>query len=286
MSVNIDTAFVKQYKNNVMLLSQQKGSRLRAHVREESVGAEFAFFEQIGPVTARKRRTRHSDTPRMNTPHDRRRVTTVPYDWADLVDNEDKIRTLIDPTNSYAMNASFAMGRAMDEEILSAATGIAVTGKEGTVNVALPSTQKIAVGSTGLTLAKLLSAKEILDASEVDPDTKRVIIVSSRQVTNLLNTTEIKSSDYNTVKALAKGEIDTFLGFNFIRTQLGTLEGSVRTVPCWLTDGILLGIGKNPTARINERTDKNYATQVFYSQDLGATRMEETKVVEIKCQEG
>lgn len=285
MSNQIDTAFVQQYKNNVMLLSQQKGSRLRSCVREESVNGEYAYYEQIGPVTARKRRTRHSDTPRMNTPHDRRQVTTFPYDWADLVDNEDKVRTLIDPTNAYAINASFAMGRGMDREILDAATGISKTGKEGGTSIALPVSQKIVHGNSGLTINKLLAAKEILDAAEVDPDMKRVIVISSKQVTNLLNATEIRSSDYNSIKALVKGEINTYLGFDFVRTELGNLANGIRTVPCWLMDGILLGVGKNPTARITERDDKNYATQVFYSQDIGATRMEESKVVQISCQE-
>jgi hypothetical protein len=64
---------------------------------------------------------------------------------------------------------------------------------------------------TGLTLAKLLSAKETMDGDDV-PENGRVIVCTSDQISDLLNTTEIKSSDFNTVKALARGEIDSFLG--------------------------------------------------------------------------
>jgi len=193
---------------------------------------------------------------------------------------------LIDPTSSYAASAAFAMGRAKDDAIITAATGSASTGESGSTSTALPSGQKIAVATAGLTLAKLLSAKEILDSNEADPDMQRNIAVTAKQVTDLLNTTEIKDSDYNTVKALAQGQINSFLGFNFVRTErLGTDSNGDRQVICWVQDGILLATGKDATSKISEMPTKNYSTQVFYSQTIGATRMEEEKVVEIACAE-
>lgn len=80
MSVQITTAFVEQFKGNVYHLSQQKSSKLRRAVRVESVNGRNAYFEQIGATTARMRTSRHSDTPRMDTPHLRRRVSLNDYD--------------------------------------------------------------------------------------------------------------------------------------------------------------------------------------------------------------
>lgn len=286
MSFEITTAFVKQYSGNVQLLSQQKGSRLRAHVRYEDQVGDHAFHDQIGSTEAQKRVSRHGDTPLVSTPHSRRRVTLSDYDWADLIDKFDKVKTLIDPTSSYAINAAYAMGRAMDTELIEAAVGTAYTGVEGSTAVALPSGQKVVHGSAGLTVAKLLSAKEILDASEVDEEEERIIAVSSKQVSNLLNTTEVKSSDYNTVKALAKGEIDSFLGFNFKRTErLGTDADGNRQVTAWAKNGLLLAVGVIIIIDIGPRRDKNNAIQVYVGMSIGATRMEEDKVVEIACVE-
>lgn len=286
MSIEITTAFVEQYGANVQLLSQQKGSRLGSRVRNESVTGKNAFFEQIGAVAARKRPSRHADTPRMDTPHNRRRVSLVDYDWADLIDDEDKVRMLIDPTSSYAMSAAFAMGRAKDDAIIEAAIGTAQTGEDGSTAVTLPGSQKVGHDSKGLNLAKLLEAKQIIDEADVDPDLTRYIALAAEQVSDLLNTTEIKSADFNTVKALAQGQLNTFLGFEFIRTQrLGTDGNSDRQVICWVSDGILLATGKSMSTKISERADKNYATQVFNSMSIGATRMEEVKVVEIACKE-
>jgi len=129
MSSGITTAFVQQYSNNVAMLSQQKGSLLRSTVDVENVVGKNAFFDQVGVATAQKRTTRHADTPQMDTPHSRRRVSLVDYEYADLIDKQDKVRMLIDPTSSYATAAAFALGRSMDDEIIAAATGTAYTGE-------------------------------------------------------------------------------------------------------------------------------------------------------------
>ena len=286
MSVNITTSFVEQYSANVQMLSQQMGSQLRGAVDVESIKGKNSFFEQIGKVTAQLRTSRHGSTPQIDTPHSRRSLTTATYEWADLIDDADKIRMLIDPTSSYAKAAAAAMGRAMDSVIITAALGTAKTGVSGATSTALPSTQKVAHGSAGLTVAKLLSAKKILDENDIDPSVKRFCVVSPEQVEDLLNTTEVKSSDFNTVKALAQGDINSFLGFDFITSNLLTADATPsRQVIAFAADGIKLGIGKDITAKISERDDKSYSTQVYYCMDLGATRMEEEKIVEIACNE-
>jgi hypothetical protein len=286
MSTQITTAFVNQFSANVQMLSQQMGSLLRNAVDVESVNGEKAFFDQVGSAAAVKKTSRHADTPLIDTPHTRRMVTMADYEYADLIDDQDRVRLLIDPTSTYGRAAAAAMGRAMDDEIIAAALGTALTGKDGSTSTALPSGQKIVHGSAGLTIAKLVSAKELLDAASVDPSIPRHIIVSPKQISDLLNNTTVTSSDFNTVKALAQGEINTFVGFNFIvSNRLTTDSNGHRQVIAFASDGIKLAMGKEPSAKIDERADKSYATQVYYCQTIGATRMEEEKVCELACTE-
>ena len=286
MSTQITTAFVEQYSSNIQMLSQQKGSLLRDKVRLESVTGKNAFFDQVGSVTATVRSTRHSDTPQADTPHSRRRVSLVDYEFADLIDDLDKVRMLVDPTSTYALAAAYAMGRAMDDAIITAATGSADTGVAGGTAVALPASQIITeAGTTGMTIAKLREAKEIIDLADVDPSLPRHIIVSPKQISDLLGTTEVSSSDFNTVKALAQGDINTFLGFNFVVSNRLAVASQIRDCIAFVGDGIALAVGKDSTARIDERSDKGYATQVYYSAAFGATRMEEEKVVKIQAYE-
>lgn len=286
MSVQITTAFVNQYSANIQMLSQQMGSLLRNAVDVETVNGEKAFFDQVGSAAAVLRTTRHADTPLIDTPHSRRMVTMSDYEYADLIDDQDKVRLLVDPTSTYARAAAAAMGRAMDDVIITAALGTALTGKDGTTSTPFDSNNTIAVGGAGLTLSKLIEAKEILDSNDVDPSIPRYMAVSPKQIANLLDDNEITSADYNTVRALVKGELDTFVGFKFIMTNRLPLDGSNdRRCIAWAMDGLKLAVGKEPTARIDERADKSYATQVYYCMSIGATRMEEAKVVEIICDE-
>ena len=288
MSSQITTAFVEQYSANIQMLSQQMGSLLKDNVRNESVVGKDAYFDQIGKVTAIIKTTRHSDTPQIDTPHSRRRVSLADYEFADLIDQQDKIRLLIDPTSSYAKAAAYAMGRATDDVIIAAALGSANTGVSGGTPLALPAGNIVAVnvgavgGSTTMNIAKLASAKNKLDAGDVDPSIKRHIIVSPKEISDLLNNTTVTSSDFNTVKALVHGEIDSFMGFKFhVSNRLVSNAAGNTQCIAFAEDGILLATGKDVTAKIDERADKSYATQVYYCQTIGATRMEEAKVISV-----
>jgi len=290
MSNQITTAFVQQYGSNVQMLSQQMGSRLREAVDVESITGKNAYFEQVGSVAAQVRTSRHASTPQIDTPHSRRRVSLADYEWADLIDDADKVRMLIDPTSSYAKAAAAAMGRSTDDVIITALGGTAYSGETGGTSVALPSTQKFATSnqSDGLTIAKLLDAKKKMDLADVDPSIARYVVCGATQISDLLNTTEVKNSDYNTVKALAMGQVDSFLGFKFIMSNRLSFDASNtddRLVFAFTKDAIKLAIGKDVTARISERDDKSYSTQVYYCMSVGATRMEEEKVVQIPCHE-
>ncbi len=277
MSSQITTAMVEQYKSNVLMLAQQKGSKLRGTVRSEMVTGKNAYFERIGAVDMVDATSRHDDTPQIDTPHSRRRVSLTTSRFADLIDNADKVRTLIDPTSPYAMNAAWAAGRKMDAVVVAALAGNAYAGVAGATTVALPSAQKVAAASSGLTIAKLRSAREILLGADVDLDMGATCIINPAGLTDLLSATEITSSDYNTVKALVQGQVDTFLGFKFVvSTQVTALKAY-----CYAKNAAVLAVGSEPVVRISERADKNYSTQVFVEMDIGATRVEDEGVVEI-----
>ena len=290
MSTQITTSFVEQYSANVSLLAQQTGSKLRNAVDVETIRGKSAFFDQIGVTAAQLRTSRHGSTPQIDTPHSRRKLSLSTFEWGDLVDDADKVRMLIDPTSTYAKAAAAAMNRSIDDVIITSFNASASTGVAGGSSTPLPSSQKTATSdqSDGLTIAKLRSAKYILDNNDVDPSLKRYLVCGPKQIQDLLAVTEVTSSDYAVVKALATGTVDSFLGFNFIqstRLNKDSTYATDRLVFAFTEDAVKLGIGKDISAKISERADKSYSTQVYYAMDLGATRMEEEKVVQIPCNE-
>ena len=290
MSSQITTSFVEQYSSNVALLSQQLGSKLRSSVDVETIVGSAAYFEQIGATAATLRTSRHGDTPQIDTPTSRRKCSLADYEWADLIDDSDKVRMLVDPTSPYARNAAAAMNRAMDDVVITAMNASALTGVAGGTSTALPSTQKFATSdqSDGLSVAKLLAAKKNFDNNDIDPSRKRYLVCGPQQIADLLAITQVTSADFNTVKALAQGEINSFLGFEFItstRLNMDTTHTTDRLVFAYTEDAIKLAIGKDISTKISERADKSYSTQVYYAMSLGAVRMEEKAVFQIPCHE-
>ena len=302
MSSEITTAFVKQYSAEVMHLSQQKGSRLQDKVRRESQNSKEAYYDRLGETTAVVKNTRHSDTPQIDSAHSRRRVTLKDYEWADLIDKEDLRRLLQDPAGDYAIAAMWAFGRSKDDLLIEKANGSAYGGEEGGTEVTLGNSQKLQASDgtnhSDANVSWLRKIKQKFDANDVDESISRNAAITSSQLESLLGETEVTSVDYNSVRALVMGQVDTFLGFNFVRTERldlqvdaltaadttgivgsGTSVVGNRRCIFWAQDGLLLATAADITTEIERRADKSYSTQVYVCMGIGATRMEEKKVV-------
>jgi hypothetical protein len=212
MSNLIEAWRVQQYKEGVYHLAQQQGSRLQDKVRMETQVGKAAFFDQMGTVSAIKRTGRHTPTPRMDTPHYRRRVTMADYEWSDAIDSQDKLRIINDPTSHYTTAAVWAFGRTKDDIIIDALGGSAWSGEEGSTEVVLPSTRKIAAVASNalsnLNIETLRHEKYMFDKEDIDPDLEKYFAITSSQLRAMLAETAITSADYANVKALVEGKVD------------------------------------------------------------------------------
>jgi hypothetical protein len=295
----VTTAFTEQYSALVYMLSQQKGSKFRGLVRNETVNsARNAYFERLGLATAQEITTRHGDTPLNEIPHSRRRLTPADYNTATLLDHQDQLKMLIDPKSPYANAQAMELGRIQDDIIIAAALGDVATGQSGGTTIAFKDDSRSMNGDgtitdlgtlaavttiTDITLAKILAMMNLFNEEDVDVDIPKNWAVTPREIQVMLDITEIGSADFNTVKALAAGKVDTFSGFNFFWTNRlpsddATGTGS-RTI-AWAQDGLILGTAQNITSKISERDDKNYSIQVYAEQSMGAIRLEGAKVHE------
>ncbi len=287
MSQQIDVARVSQFKSNVTALYQQNGSKLKGKVREETLVGKQHFFERLAATAAVKRTTRHADTPQVDSPHSRRMVSASDFEWADLIDQQDKLKMLIDPQSDYAINAAKALGRAYDDEVIAAFDGNAFSGETGATSVAFGSdgTADKDFSAAALLINDLLTLKKELDDEDVD-DEGRYIIVAPSMLHQWLRKVEVSSADYNSIKALVKGELNSFMGFEWIRsTRLPSPAANMRYGFAWHRDSMGIAVSKDITTRIDERADKSYATQVYACMTMGATRVQGAGVVRFKVDE-
>jgi len=291
MSDQITTAFVQQYKANVINLYQQAGSKLRGLTRMETLVGKQHFFERLGATAAVKKLTRHGDTPLVNTPHSRRMVTLVDFEWADLVDIQDKIRLLINPESEYAINAAWALQRAYDSEVIFAFDGDVKTGETGSTTVTFANDSPagdLNFEAAALTTPDLLNIKRKLDEKEVPPG-DRFIIVSPPALEQLLKASTAPiaaSSDYNTIKALVNGDLDTWVGFKWVvSTLLPSPAANKRYCFAWHKNSMGVAMGKDIQVDIGIRRDKSNSTQVYVMGTYGATRVQGEGVVRFKIDE-
>lgn len=280
--------YSKQFTANAELVLQRMGPKLLPLVTTAPYEGESAqVVKRFGEVEFNSSAGRFEDTTWSEIEHTQRWIFPTDYDLALPIDKRDEIRMIGDLNSPYLQAMVAGWGRKIDDIIISAFFADAKTGTNGGTSTAFDSGNQIAASATGLTIAKLRTARKLLKQNHVDLDREMPIIaVTAKQTDDLLGATEVQSADYNTVKALVNGEVDTFMGFKFVSNEgLGVDGSSNRRIPVWVPSGMHYGSWMNVETDIGPRRDKKNTMQIFMRFTGAATRLDEKKVVEILCAE-
>lgn len=298
MSINSPTFYAQQFATQVDLLAQQIESKLQRAVTvgTDHYGEQASPVDQVGLVDPTENTERFAAMPRTDAPMDRRWVLPRNWDLPQLKDKNDLIRQITDDKMALARAAVAGMNRQKDRIIIDGLLNTNQTGKSGTTNTAFGAGQTVSVNTggaaSGLNVPKLREALRILMANDVDTMGEELFcVVNAKAHTQLLAEVQITSKDYNQLRdgspILRDGNIDRFMGFNFIHcerlTQFdGTDDAAGTSTPVlfFAKSGAYLGIWKDTNTRIDERTDlRAVPWQLYTSATFGATRIEEKKVV-------
>jgi hypothetical protein len=305
MSANLINLRTIQFSDKFQLLSQQYGSRLQGLVSQgQYQGKQASPVNQVAPTAAVPVTDRFTPIDRQDANFDRRWVFPLPYEHAQLVDKFDELQMLGDPKPSLVMNAANAMGRAKDDVILGAFFATAKTGELAGSSVAWNNTvtssggqnvsvQQGAAGPTNLTVAKLREVVKTFLQNNVDIDREQITgALNAKAHDALLGEMQITSMDYQTKPVLEEGRIRRFMGINFVLTEEVTnicsgtddVSGTSVGIPFWVSSGIHLGVWIDTSTNITQRTDlKLQPWQIYMDMMIGATRIEEKKIVRVWC---
>ena len=280
MAVTPDVHYVQQYNDNVQLLAMQEEARIANNVTLETQEGEYEFFNQVGTIGYTTVTDRTASTT-LNAPnHYRRRVGLANHTIVPYLAKLDEVRMgWADPTSTYVRSAAATLNQIKDDTVIAAFDGTAYTEKTGGTSTIYDTSNDISI-SGAMTLAAVIEAKEILDAAEV-PSEGRFIAMGAADLGSCLGVSQFTSADYAAVKALVAGEIDTFLGFKWLRSERLGSTGGARKIFYWQRDGVLMSMGAGPAGmftRLDERADLNYTKQIFTWVTCGATRMQEVSV--------
>lgn len=298
MTINVPTHFVEQYTTNVAHLLQKQGNKMRPYVTEGSYTGEGGVaVDQFGAVEMLEVNSRFAPMGRVDAATDRRWVYPVDYSLPQMVDTFDKLRLMIDPQGPLAQAAVKAAGRKIDEIIFDAFFGAAKTGKAGGTTTTFDTINHrvdAAVGAaadTGLNVDKILEAVRLLEENDVDTEMEMpVLAITPTQHHDLKRQTQVINSDYFTKGGApvlsGDGRVTEFAGCRIVVSRLVPSNASYRLCPLWVPSGMHLGIWSDVKARVDERADiEGVPYQLYTTLTMGATRLEEGRVIQIECTE-
>lgn len=316
-SYSVPEHHVIQFTANVQAELARQGGLLRSNVSVGTYNGDRAqVVNFLGPIYFQERTTAYQDTKVTEPEHTQRWISGRDFDCALLVDRLDTLRMIYDPTNPYVERMREAAARLEDDVIVASFYSAALSGKQGTTVIQFPSADvvpfdggqnastnasNITGSQQGMSVAKLRRARRALKERYVDLRAEKpMIAVTAAQVDDLLGEVAVGSKDYNSVQPLVDGEVSQFMGFTFVpiqdviptrvaSTELvpGTTnaEGLVRQCPVWVKSGMHFGTWQDLVVTINNRPDKNNIKQIHGCMTLGATRVEEGKVLALECAE-
>lgn len=283
---------------------QQEASRLDKYVTVETgLTGKMVTFEQYGTLAFTEKTGRMGTTTPAEAPTSRRVI--FPHLFAKAIGFDEfdakKLANIDVPVSKTIESLRAAAGRTMDKLMIDSFLGTAYVSEVTTSGIALPDSQVIAedyvesgtAADSNLTIGKLRHALAMLQKAEAWSEERRaygdelVLAISSSQVNALLQQPEVSSYDYNTVRALAEGKIDSFMGFKIIRTELLPVDSStgVRSCLAWVKSRAQFGIWDDFKVKLSVRDDLDETLQIRAKFACGAVRLQDEAFVKILCAE-
>lgn len=278
------TVYGLAFSRNIEQLAQQKYAKIMPYVFDKGTVTGKAFFQdQIGAWSMQVKGGRNVATPNNDPALARRMGLMVDYHDNRLLDRGDEIRTISDPRSAYTIAAASSLARKYDDVCLQGAVGTAYYGETGSSSVTLAN---IVATTTGyIFLSHVAAIKKAFDDADVEEE-DRLLVVTPTALSNALQVSQMTSSDYAAVKALVRGEIDTFMGFKWVQsTRIAQLTSTITPYAGSISAIAIQKLGvcyakvAAPMVRTDERSDLSYSWQVYYETNIGAVRLEEARVV-------
>jgi hypothetical protein len=279
MSVSLSNAFVTLFDAEVKQAYQGKAMLVPAVRQRRGVEGSTVKFPKVGKGVATLRVPQTDVTP-LNVSFSTVTLTLADYNAAEYSDIFNQAKVNFDERQELVQVVAGAMGRRQDQMILDALTASSTS---------LTVSNDIGGTDSNMNITKLREAKRLMDKNNVPPD-GRNIIIHANGLANLLSETSVTSSDFNSVKALVQGELNTFLGFTFHvlgdRSEGGlVIDGSLdRSCFAFHKDAVGYGEGIAMRTEINYIAEKTswLVNEVF---SAGAVAIDDEGIVKITCRE-
>ena len=277
MAQSITNAFVTLFDEEVKQAYQGE-ALLRGTMRSRTgVQGNTVKFPKIGKGVATVRVPQTDVTP-LNVTYSQVTATMTDYIAAEYSDIFHQSHVNFDERRELVQVVSKSIARRMDQICIDALNA-----------ASSPSTVATSVGgsASNMNIDKLRAAAKALNEKNV-PQEGRHLLMHSSQLDALLGETETTSSDFATVKALVRGEINSFMGFNIItmgdRDEGGVPKPSTRSCFAWHQDSMGYAESMAQKSEVNYIPEKtSFLVSSMFS--AGSVAIDDEGIVKISCTE-
>lgn len=283
-----------KYADDFYQLAQQDKSILSNTVDAVSIDAKRCVYDRIGTVNFNNIVSQYQDTQYQEVEYSRRVLESVDKSYATMIDSRDTSRAQLSPQSDILQNTIAAFNRERDKSIYDCSIGNATSldSNNTTAQVPLPAGQVVAASGANMTVDKIIDAIEIFGANDVDIISEGgVLVLSSKQYQSLAKQDKFINGDFTRLtdgESLKAGIFGRFMGIPLVRISNDLMKktGDIRSCVMYTKKAIKYGelAGFNEVS-IDKIPTKHNNIQILHKISLGATRMDEKRVVEIKCDE-
>ena len=283
MSTGLSTAFITLFEAEVKQ-AYQGDAVLRDSVRmRTNVEGSTVKFPKIGKGTAQIR-TPQTDVVPLNTSFSTVTATMENYIAAEYSDIFDQAKVNFDERQELAQVVGKAIARREDQIIID----VMEAASPGTTIANTVVTSGSAAASD-LNIGKIIAAKKAMDAANVPP-TDRHAVIHANSLAGLLGDERAISGDFQNIKALVAGDLNTMMGFQFHivgdRDEGGlAIDGSSdRNTFFYHRSAIGCGVGIPPKVEVNYVPEKtSFLVSAMYS--AGAVAIDTAGLIKVTCRE-
>lgn len=278
MSINLSSAASAQFDAEVKHAFQGVG-QLRDTVRiRNGVVGDTHNFRTMGKGVAMERGATQADVTAMDVAHAKVAATLGNYVAPEYTDIFDAAEVNFDERTELAQTIAGALGRKLDQLIIDGLSPGSTIAKD----------YEVASSNTNMTLKKITAASAKLSDNGV-PMEGRVMVVSPAAIQSMMNDSTITSVDYNALRVLMSGEINTFMGFEWkmieTRTEGGLyVSGTVRDCYAYSKSAVGLAIGIDLSTEVNYVPEK-VSWLSLGKMKAGAVTIDTSGVVKIEIDE-
>lgn len=291
---SIDNVLVRQFQDSLHIEAQQMMAKTMPFVQFKTLEGDDLAYDSFGKVRSQKVESRNQKIEFANAEFTRRKLARERHIVAVPIDSSDIRGMLLDPTGPITRACMAELNRVKDRIVVAAALADVQTGRDFGTTVTFAGDGGSTVDATaGFTYEKLLEIEENFTKRNVDMS-RTALLITNQEHTSLMRETELTSGDFTRMMPIDRGMMTMALGMDIVKFGSDPLEDDpILSVVSTTRDciaiamtqersGVCMGMSKDITVRIQERTDLIETTQVVVTMEVGAVRTEGVLVQKVQ----